>query len=198
MADLTIPDGVIISDVSISSEHRTYITESINGKFDARDSGIQRFSGTITLTAGNGLVQQKALNSFLMGLKGRLNTIKLLLDGEHSLYTTQVDANPTLAASTVVGSDIVAASTTYDIPQGSIFTFANEDKVYTLLEDLNAGATNYSVSVTPKVKEVHLIGEQLNFRTPTFTVILVDNTTTTQHNESGLITSATLDFVERY
>jgi len=190
----TIPQGIIISDVTMSSEHRTYITESMNGKFKSRDSGIQRFSGKLTLTAGDGVQNQKKLNSFLMGLRGRTNTIQLQLGG---VFSSDIIANPLLQVETTIGSDTITLSSNADLDAGSIFTFANEDKVYTLLDNVVIGVDTV-VNIVPSVKKYHTRFTLLNFINPTITAILSSDTNSITYSESGFISEANLNWIEKY
>ena len=79
-----IPSNLIISDVAITNQHRTYTTESMGGKFSSRDSGHQRFNGTLTLTAEGGLRGAQTLNGFLASLRGRSNEWLITLGGAYT------------------------------------------------------------------------------------------------------------------
>ncbi len=189
----TISDLLIISDVTVNSEHRTYSTESISGIVNRRETGIQSFSGSITLTASEGYRGGKVLNAFLMGLKGKYNKFEINLGGTYG--NPDVSTNPTLGATANTAADTI--NVTYvgsAIYAGSVFTFNNSTKLYTIMEDITGN--NSSVEIIPPLKVGAVASTSLNFIDPVFTVILNSTETSITHTEGGLITSATLEWTE--
>ena len=190
-----IPSNLIISDVSITNEHRIYTSKSISGIQYRKDSGIQKYYGTITLTA-SGFDSARILNGFLTKLKGRLNAFEIMLGGAYG-YESLSD-NPKLAASYNIGSDNISISSysgDVTISAGSVFTLPNETKLYTILDDVSS-AGNSTVDIIPSLKIQHSINETINFINPKFTVILDTNNTTITHTHGGLISSVTLNWTE--
>ena len=190
----TIPSELIISDVSIINMHRTYATESISGIQYRRDSGIQKFQGTITLTA-EGYEGAKILNGFIAGIKGKLEAFEIQLGGAFS--TDGIVSDPVLVGTHNIGSTSlnVSSFSGADIVAGSVFNLPNETKLYTILETL-LQTGNSSLTIVPAVKVSHSSSEILNFTDPKFTAILNSNETTITHTQGGLISSAVISWSE--
>jgi hypothetical protein len=194
MASQEIPPLLIISDVSVTNVHKSYITESMSGKFQSRDSGVQRFKGTVKLTAPDTFRGGQTLNGFLAKLRGRLNTFELRLGGTYAsddINTGQVLVNgPHSIGSTTVSIDGYNGN----VNSGQVFNAPNDDKMYICLSDV----TNFgTMEIIPALSVSLNNNDILNFLTPSFTVILDSNETTIEHSESGLVTSATLNWTEK-
>jgi len=190
-----IPTNLIISDVTITNEHRTYTSKSISGIQYRQDSGIQKYSGSLTLTA-SGFDSAKILNGFLIKLRGRLNSFELQLGGAYGY--DNITTNPKLNASYNIGSETINISPFIGndkIYAGSVFTLPNETKLYTIIDDIPLYG-NPSVGIVPALKIQHNINEDINFINPKFTVILDTNNTTITHNNGGLISSVILTWTE--
>ena len=197
---LTIPDGLIISDVSVTNDYRTYTSESISAKVQSRDTGVQQFSGTLTLTAEdqNEFAGARLLNGFVMGLKGRLNQFEIKLGGAFAVDPSSLTfgTNPVLSVTHGVGRTKLAVANTNTINRlyaGTYFTFANDTKMHVLLGDITSSA---SVDMVPAVRVHHNTSDAINVIDPHFTVILDSNETITNHNSGGLIVSVTLNWEE--
>lgn len=188
----TIPSNLIISDVSITNEHRTYTTESMTGKFVSRDSGVQRFRGTLTLTAEDTFRGAQALNGFLAKLKGRLNEFEISLGGAYASDT--YDGLATVQSTTAIGSSSInLGGLVGSVHVGQVFNCPNDTKLYTCLTDItNSGV----IQIVPEIRTTLNISDVLDFKTPKFTAILDSSESTIQHTENGLISSATLNWVE--
>ncbi len=189
-----IPSDLIISDVSITNMHRVYSSTSISGIQYRRDSGVQQYRGTITLTA-EGFNGAKRLNGFLAKLKGRLNSFEIELGGAYA--EPDINVLPTLINAHGVGSTNINVSG-YSGPTilaGSVFTLPNESKLYTILDDIPTSG-NPSVDIVPAIKNSHAASEPINFRNPKFTAILDINETTIIHGSSGFIPTAVIAWSE--
>ena len=194
-----IPDSLIISDVTINNYHRVYSTESISGIQNRRDTGIQRFNGSITLTAEGGFIGAKALNLFIMSLRGKYNLFEIELGGAYA--TPEIissGANPSVNGSHGTGDSTINMKNNVvgavPIVAGSVFNVDGETKLYTIMDDLPVIESQIT-NIIPAFKSAHN-NVPMNFLNPTFTAILDDNNTAIEHTEGGLIASVTINWTE--
>ncbi|MGZ7642483.1 hypothetical protein [Vibrio parahaemolyticus] len=187
----TIPEQLMITDVSITNYHRVYSTESMSGIRYSRDSGIQWFKGTITLQA-YGYDNVRKLNGFLASLKGKLNAFALPLGGAYS--NPDIVSNPVTSTPHSIGAtSIKLFHTGRPIEAGSVFTVPNDTKLYTVLEQVDKGGT---YAITPALKKAHSKTEPVNFMNPVITAVLDSNETTIEHQGNGKIAKATISWTE--
>lgn len=192
MAGEKIPPGLIISDVNVTNIHKVYTTESMSGKFVSRDSGVQRFKGTLRLTALGGFRGGQTLNGFLAKLRGRSREFELELCGTYASDTVITPVMVQTAAS-IGSTNITIGNYLGSVYSGQVFNGPNDNKMYICLDDATGNST---IEIIPQLKVALEIGNQLNFTNPVFTVVLDSNETTIEHSESGYITSATLNWFE--
>jgi hypothetical protein len=193
MAGQQLPSGLIISDVSVTNVHKSYITESMTGKFQSRDSGVQRFKGTVTLTAAGGYRGGQTLNGFLAKIKGRLNKFELQLGCTYASDTI-VSGNVSVNGSRSIGSTLVTIDGyNGNVHSGQVFNAPNDDKMYICLDDISNFGT---MEIVPALAVALNDNDILNFTNPSFTVILDSSETTIEHSEAGLITSTKLNWTE--
>ncbi len=187
----TIPSDLIISEVSITNEHRTYHNESISGKFQTKDSGVQRFKGTLILTA-RGYSGSQTLTGFLAKLKGRLVEYELELGGAYVSDT--ISRNPLIDIEAPINSSTVTVNTVVgELKLGQVFNFANDSKLFVCVSDRS---DNGIIDIVPSTRIVAAVGEPLEFISPKLTCVLNSQETTVTHTEGGLISSAMLNWSE--
>lgn len=188
---ISIPESVIISDVTVSHNTPSFMNEMMSLHTESKGRNIHRFEGEFTATMPT-LKSQKAWTSFLLRLGGRAGTFSLDLPLH---FKSDITTNPTLSTGASTGNNTISISTTEQIDDGSCFTLPNDSKIYHLLEDVDG---NGSYSIFPPLQQSQLTGAIVNFKTPVISCRIDNDKPQITHSEQGIITETTLSFIEAF
>lgn len=154
----------IISDVSVTNHTPNFYTESLNFISNTKGRGLHLLEVECTVT----LVNEddiRRFNALVLKVRGRLNPFKLSLldktDGKGYCNPFHYNSTPLIANPLTIGNNkMVLSGISGTIPAGSMFQFANDTKVYTLLDEAR---NNQSIEFFPATRQPHQMKEKLNF-----------------------------------
>lgn len=153
MAEIYLPPEFIISNVQVSHYTPNFFNESLSLIPNSASRGIHRLEGSLNITCYDEAAKRK-LDAFYLKASGRLNPFHLSLGGRFSSVT--VTGNITLNQAASVGANKVNIKTfAGSISEGDFFTFPNDKKVYTFMQD-KVGAGD--VAIFPALRQPQSAG----------------------------------------
>lgn len=186
---MNFPEDLIISNLQIKHDTPVFYNESINRKGTSYDRGVHQLKGSFDLTISTEN-DQRRFESFLLNIRGRFNPFyldlgkrfstnvnDLFLDGSHSIGQSQLTFD--------LGAGV--------IPNGTVFNLANDDKVYMMIQDyLHASPVN----IYPPLQKAQPNGAPAAFRNVKVLARLESDVQMIDYEESGLVHTITLNWIE--
>jgi hypothetical protein len=180
--------NLIISNLKIKHSTPVFYNESINLSGGGLDRGLHQILGSFDIHI-NTSHNQKIYESFLIKTRGRLNPFYLQLGGR---FASEAVGVLTKTSHTVGSTEINIDSFAGTIHDGDMFTIANDDKIYLVMDELiNSGLLTFF----PALRKPIPIGAVLNFN-PKMLVRLQDDTQSIDYGQGGIIHTTTLKFKE--
>ncbi|MBE5156672.1 hypothetical protein HJ044_04880 [Vibrio parahaemolyticus] len=186
MAKIEFPEGVMISNVSITHEIPTLQTESLSLSSRSRTRGIHRIKGSFDVHIVDFEAQQ-AWTAFLLKLQGRFNTFELDLPR----HFKSTERNPILTVDAGIGASTLSVSGAYYVPVGTCFNMPNDDKTYYITE-----VSENSLTIFPKLRKPQLVNTEVNIETPVINCRFDEDNQTIRYSENGMLVTQTINFVE--
>ena len=192
MADNTLPDNLVFSDVVLDIFIPTFTSESLSLKKSSKHRGLHKLSGSIDVTRG-GLDEQRAYIAFINKCRGQSATFELDLplhfsnDGIVGVVQT--------TASSGVGAVELQLGATFSgfIRAGSMFTILNDDKTYVVEEDVLAGGI---MKFFPAMRLAHPTGTVIEVREPKITARFDVDKQSLSFTDQGQIVTHTIKWEE--
>lgn len=159
---ITLKDtDYIISDVSINQLTPNFYTESVNYIGNSKSRGLHRLEVDFTVVL-EGAADIKSFNALMLKIRGRLNPFKLELSPEdyYNPMYTPIKTCKVVSRVDVGHNKITLTGFSGTIPAGSMFQFPNDDKVYTILDDVRA---NGETEIFPACRLTQPENGSLNF-----------------------------------
>ena len=186
---INLPSNLIISNVQIKHDTPVFYNESINRKGNSYDRGVHQLKGSFDVTIQTE-EHQRAFESFLIKARGRLNPFyislgkrfstninNLFLDGIHSIGQNQLGFG-------------LGVGTIYD---GTMFTLANDDKVYMTVQDYTHAQP---IEIFPPLRKAQPDGAAATFRDIKVLARLESDIQMVDYEEAGLMHTSTLNWIE--
>jgi hypothetical protein len=187
-----MPSSLIVSDIILSHNTPVYYTESLNLSARSIDRGIHRIEGTFTVTTETN-ANKRALEAFLMKIRGRLNPFYLDLPDRFksdTVTSTFITAN---VAGTAGDNTISVDAFSGSISSGDMFNILNDDKTYIALSDLSGAGT---IDIFPPVRKNFADNTQLDFLTTKILVRFREDIQSVNYTFGGLIHTSTFNWME--
>lgn len=162
-----------ISNLRVESEAPSFYSESLNFKSQVFSRGIQRWMISGRYTNLN-RQQFTRIWSFLVQMGGRQKTFCFGMPDSIGATSGFAVNNPQVRSSFTAGSDVIQVGVIdADLKAGDYVQFTNHDKVYMLMEDVDAsnpvaGTPNidayYNVSIYPSLRTNITSASDMNIR----------------------------------
>lgn len=164
MTQIISDSDFIISDVSVTHNTPNFATESINFISNVQGRGLHQLEVEFKVHLVNE-TDIRRFQALMLKLRGRLNPFKLSLldatDGKGFCNPLFFNGSAMLTNNITIGNNkMVLSGISGVIPAGTMFHFANDSKVYTLLDDARS---NKTVEFFPATRQNHQLKERINF-----------------------------------
>ena len=187
-----LPSNLNISNITLSHNTPVYYNESLNFIGGGTDRALHRLEGTFDVFVDD-TISQRALEAFLLKVRGRLNPFYLEFGTRFISETVTSNLITVTAAGTsgdtVVSTDVFAGS----ISAGDMFNITNDEKTYVALDD-HSGAGD--LSIYPPVRKDFISSINLDFLTTKIAARLTGDIQTINYGHGGLIHTSTFNWIE--
>lgn len=192
MAIMNLPEGLFLSNVSITHDIPNFKTESMNLKQKTKSRGLHRLEGKLDITVGGTIKNQKAYTGFLMRVQGSYNEFEL--DLPRHFKSDDISNNPIVSVAANIGNNILSLGFfTGEIYAGSCFTVPNDTKTYFVKDDVLGGN---NVEIYPALRTNVLAGGTINFMTPVITARFKADSQSVEFTNNGMIVESSIQWLE--
>ncbi|EDM66194.1 hypothetical protein PE36_00315 [Moritella sp. PE36] len=188
---ITLPSEIVISNVELTENIPNFVTESLNMKIKSRSRGLHRLEGSMDINIGKSVQAQKAWRGFLVNIQGRFNEFQIDLP---LMFKSEIIRNPTMQLANGIGSNEIALSVFVGtLYAGSMITFLNDTKIYTVLENVIGGGT---MKIYPALRQAQLSNSTIEAVNPVITAKFTDDSQSYSLTENGFQLESSMEWVE--
>ena len=188
---IKLPLSILIGNIKVTENIPVFSTESLNMEVKSRPRGLHRLEGSMDITVRPTIESQKEWRAFIVKMQGRLNEFEIDLP---MLFKSTNVTNPQMTKAYPIGSTKISLSSfTGTIQSGSMITFLNDTKIYTVLSDVSS---NGLMEIFPALRKPQLINSPVEALNPVVTVKFKEDMQSYSLTENGFILETTLDWIE--